>query len=303
MPLEFLMFWTRETFSNIVRNRLMSLLAISTVTVGLFIMGAFYLALSNFHAVVRSETEQLDMAVMLKRDITPQRRKELLAAVKIPQVKAVQAVSQSQVLKEFVKDDPNIPIKDFEDANYNPFHEELRIKLKDPANDYIKVRDYFATLKGKGVVDVRSPAETDAVKALLKFNRFLAVSGLVALWMLGLAILLIIHNAIRLTIFARRREILIMEQVGATQWFIRVPFLLEGIFYGAIGAVIASIVLSPLYAASTRLLGSWLPALLPAVQTTSMAQCIGLMFLAGLIFGMLGSWFSLARTWGQTSHI
>ena len=70
MLLEFLMFWARETFSNVRRNPLMSLLAISTVTVGLFILGAFYLALGNLRGAVKSETQKLDMAVILERDIT-----------------------------------------------------------------------------------------------------------------------------------------------------------------------------------------------------------------------------------------
>jgi cell division transport system permease protein len=129
------------------------------------------------------------------------------------------------------------------------------------------------------------------------------VAGLIALWVLGLAILLIIHNAIRLTIFARRKEIHIMELVGATHWFIRIPFLLEGVFYGAIGAIVASLVLSPLYAGLTRALAPWAQALLPLEQAASITQCVGLMFMAGLFFGLIGSWFSLNRTWGETSHI
>ncbi len=75
MLLEYLMFWARETLSNVRRNPLMSLLAISTVTVGLFILGAFYLALGNLRGAVKSETQKLDMAVILDRDISAKRRK------------------------------------------------------------------------------------------------------------------------------------------------------------------------------------------------------------------------------------
>ncbi|MDF2441444.1 MAG: cell division transport system permease protein [Abditibacteriota bacterium] len=303
MPLEFLMFWTRETFSNIRRNRVMSLLAISTVTVGLFILGAFYLTLSNFRAAVKSETEKLDLAVILKKDISESRRKELARAARIPQVKEVEVVLQSEVLKEFSRDMPQIPLEDFRDSKYNPFGDELRLKLHDPAHDFIKVRNYFNSLKGKGVLEIRSPGENEVVQTLVGINRFLTVAGFVALWVMGLAILLIIHNAIRLTIFARRREIRIMELVGATPWFIRIPFMLEGVVYGAVGAIVASLVLGPLYATAARALSPWAKALLPLEHAAVMMRCVGWMTLAGLSFGLLGAWFSLARTWNRASQI
>src|SRR3712207_6740849 len=100
MLLEFLMFWTRETISNIGRNRLMSVLAITTVTVGLVILGAFFLTLTNLRAAVAKETRKLDIVVFLKADITAQRRDELLKAARIPQVAKVQFVSKTQALNE-----------------------------------------------------------------------------------------------------------------------------------------------------------------------------------------------------------
>jgi cell division transport system permease protein len=296
MPLEYLMFWTRETLFNVRRNPLMSLLAISTVTVGLFILGAFYLTLTNLRSAVRAETQKLDLAVIMERDISPARRAELVKAAKMPQVSAVEVISQKKVLQEFQKEMPQIPLEDFEDARYNPFGDELRLTLKNPEQDFFKVRSYFNGLKGKGIVETRSPQENEAVRALLGVNRFLTWAGVVALWVMGLAILLIIHNAIRLTIYARRREIRIMELVGATSTFIRVPFLLEGLLYGAVGAVLASLILSPLYAAGLRALAPWTQGLLPLGNSSALLACIGWMLLAGLSFGLLGSWFSVSRT-------
>ncbi len=92
MLLEFLMFWSRETVSNIGRNRLVSLLAISTVTIGLFILGAFYLTLANLRATLRNQTQKLDLVVILDKQVTPQRRKEIYEAVHIPQVADLQFV-------------------------------------------------------------------------------------------------------------------------------------------------------------------------------------------------------------------
>src|SRR5688572_16035738 len=113
MPIEYLMFWMRETLSNVLRNRLMSLLAISTVTIGLFILGAFYLTIANLRAVVSSETQKLDLAVILKRDVSPRRRKEIFEGARIPQVKKVVFVSRDKILAEFKRENPNLPLEDF----------------------------------------------------------------------------------------------------------------------------------------------------------------------------------------------
>ncbi len=300
MLLEYLMFWARETLSNVRRNPLMSLLAISTVTVGLFILGAFYLALGNLRGAVKSETQKLDMAVILDRDVSAKRRKQIFDAARIPQVQNVTVVLHGEVLNAFKKEHPDIPLEGLEEDSYNPFSDELRIQLKNPATDFFPVRKYFDSLKGHGVLSIRSAQENDIVRTLLGFNRLVAWSGIAALWVMGLAILLIIHNAIRLTIYARRREIRIMELVGATPAFIRIPFVLEGLLYGAVGALIAAMILGPLYTASIRALKPWTQGLISLGDPTLLGSCVGWMLVAGLVFGLLGSWFSVSRSTGDS---
>ncbi len=295
MLLEYLMFWARETLSNVRRNPLMSLLAISTVTIGLFILGAFYLALANLRGAVKSETQKLDMAVILDRDISAKRRKQIFDAARIPQVQNVTVVLHGEVLNAFKKEHPDIPLEGLEEDSYNPFSDELRIQLKNPATDFFAVRKYFDSLKGHGVLSIRSAQENEIVRTLLGINRFVAWAGIAALWVMGLAILLIIHNAIRLTIYARRREIRIMELVGATPAFIRIPFVLEGLLYGAVGALIAAMILSPLYTAGVNALRPWTQGLISLGDPSLLGSCVGWMLVAGLLFGLLGSWFSVSR--------
>ncbi|HEX8235528.1 MAG TPA: permease-like cell division protein FtsX [Abditibacteriaceae bacterium] len=300
---EFLMFWTRETVSNIGRNRLMSLLAITTATIGLFILGTFFLAISNLQALVKTQTQKIDLVVFLKADVTPKRRKEIFNGARVPQVADLQFVSKDQVLKEWNKSDPDIPMEDFR-GRYNPFNDELRIKLKDEyMQDIFKLEDYLGSLQGV-VKTTRDRAQERApVERLLAFRRFLAIAGTVAIIVLGMAILLIIHNAIRLTVFARRREIRIMELVGATSWFIRIPFLLEGILYGVAGAALAAAILSPLYVTLTRIPWPLVQELLPLGAGSLLWNCSALMILAGLCFGFIGSWFSLSRSIGKAASL
>ena len=296
---EFLMFWTRETASNIGRNRLMSLLAITTATIGLFILGAFFLAFTNLQALVKNQTQKLDLVVFLKADITPKRRKEIYNAARVIQVRDLRFASKEQVLREAARKNPDIPIADFA-GKFNPYNDELRILLKDEyMQDVLKLEDYLAALPG--VLSTHS--ERGPIQKLLALQRFLAIAGSVSLLVLGMAILLIIHNAIRLTVFARRREIRIMEMVGATSWFIRIPFLLEGVLYGVAGATLAALVLAPLYMALARVPWPLLRELLPLLGTNLIWNCAALMLLAGLFFGLIGSWLSLTRSIGKSAHV
>ncbi len=292
MFLEFLQFWAREAAANVRRNRLMSLLAVSTVTVGLFILGAFYLSVSNLRAAVGHTTQKLDLVVILEPDIAAKRRSEIYNAARISQVADLKIVMASQALKEMEKRYGDMPLDDL--GKDNPLGDELRINLKNP-DDFFAVRTYLAGLKG--VKTVRNDREADNVtRQLLALNRFLTVAGLVSLFVLGMAILLIIHNAIRLTVFARRREIRIMQLVGATPGFIRVPFLLEGLFYGVCGALISALALSPLYLLASRNPAPLLQSLLPLSAGTVLGPCILLMLFAGLIFGVMGSWLSFGHS-------
>jgi len=291
-------FWARETMSNIRRNRLMSLVAVSTVTIGLFVLGAFYLAWGSVQSTVSEQTKKLDLVAILERDVSPKRRKEIATAARIPQVAGLNFVSRNQALRTMAKEQGDFPITDL--LKDNPLGDELHIKLKNP-EDIFKVRNYLSSLKG--VQKIRSQGEDKVVNTLLSISKFVKVAGSVAFFVLGLGILLIIHNAIRLTIFARRREIRIMELVGATSWFIRIPFLLEGLVYGLMGAVYAGIALFLIYSMAVRSGAPIIKLLLPAAPMLLLWQCLGLLGLCGLLFGMAGSWLSLSRSLGKTAHL
>ncbi len=294
------MFWLRETTFNISRNRLMSVLAVTTVAVGLLILGTFFLTLSNLQELAKNETQKIDIVVWLKADVTPKRRKEIFEAARVPQVREVLMVSKAQVLEEWKRKYPDIPLDDMGGV-YNPFSDELRIKLKDEyMQDFFKLEDYLSGLPG--VVSTKSARarnqrEREPVRRLLALRRFMAIASVVSLVVLSMVILLIIHNAIRLTIFARRREIGIMELVGATPWFIRIPFLMEGVVYGLAGSAIAAALISPLYGMVSRV--PLVSMLLPLSGGAILWNCALLMIATGLMFGLLGSWFSLMRSSGK----
>ena len=279
-------FWAREALDNVRRNRLMSLVAISTVTIALFILGAFFLSISNLRAAVGAQTQKLDLIVVLEKGISAQRRREIFDAARISQVKKVDIVMASQALEKYGRE-MKMPIDDLKAAN--PLGDELHIQLRNP-NDFFSVRNYLTKIKG--VESIQNADADNVAQNLLQINRWLALGAIISLAVLSAAILLIIHNAIRLTLFARRREIRIMQLVGATNSFIRVPFLLEGLFYGFVGAAIAALGLALIYGAFQANASQLAREIMPLASGAIVGNCAGLLLLAGMIFGALGAWIS-----------
>ena len=135
----------------------------------------------------------------------------------------------------------------------------------------------------------------DVVEHLFDMTRLVRIFGFTLMLLLAGATLFIISNTIRLTVFARRKEIAIMKYVGATDWFIRWPFLLEGVVLGFFGGVLASIALRSIYGLITAKVYSTL-AFLPLIPQYPFVNFISLvMVLSGMGIGALGSTISLKR--------
>jgi cell division transport system permease protein len=270
----------------------MSLLALSTVAIGLFILGGFYLTLAHVREMVKNQTGKLNITVILDPNISAKRRRDIFLASRIPQVADVQLRTKDQVLMEMHHDTPGISVDDLKGKN-NPLSDELRIKVKDPQT-IPAVRAYMETLKGKGVDDTIS--DRDILQKLLSFSRLLTIIGSISLVVLGLAILAIIYNTIRLTIHARRREIRIMELVGATRGFIRVPFVMEGVIIGFFGALLAALFLVSFHTMLGNLMPPFLQTMAPSMVAQVSRQCAIGIVLSGLVFGLIGSCISLNRS-------
>ena len=286
-------FWLREARANIWRNRLMSSLAISTVTIALFILGAFFLSISNLRAAVAAQTQKLDLIVVLEKGVTPQRRREIFQAARVKQVKKLDIVMASQALEKYGREF-KMPIDDLKEAN--PLGDELHVKLRN-SDDFFAIRNYLAKIKG--VASVQNSDADKAARKLLEIKRWLGIGALVSLALLSAAILLIIHNAIRLTLFARRREIRIMQLVGATNGFIRVPFLLEGLFYGVVGATLAASGLATIYGVTSANASQLTREITPLAPLAIVAACAAWLLLAGATFGALGAWLSFQSGSGE----
>lgn len=211
----------------------MAVASVSTVALSMAILGAFLLLVLGSHRFVERQLAQFEIAVFLPVGASPRKADEVRDAIrKLPLTKHVELLSREKEWAEF-KRNMNTEI-DLGGVTGNPLPYALHVESKDSRKTNV-LADQIGRIDG--VAHVTDSRETyGRVKALADLVKIL---GFVAALILCFTTIFIISNAIRLTLFARRHEIKIMQLVGATNWFIRVPLVLEGIVFGAIGAAVA----------------------------------------------------------------
>ncbi|WP_171014853.1 permease-like cell division protein FtsX [Culicoidibacter larvae] len=223
-----------DAFKNIFRQGWMSFSAILSVAVTLFLTSLVVVLLINITYITNAMEQDIAIYVSLDKEITTNQAAEMQQEIKqIPNVVSVAYQSEDQELDDLIKyygEDGKI----FEDyRETNPLKKTFTIKLDD-SKDYQTVINAVKNIDG--VYEVKYQTETaEKIFAVFGTIQYVGV-GLSAV--VGIVALILISNTIRITIIARRVEIEIMRLVGASNWFIRTPFILEGIFIGIIGAAI-----------------------------------------------------------------
>jgi cell division transport system permease protein len=281
-----------ETATNLRRNLLMTVAAISTVAISLLLLGG----VAILHMAVRNMTysweAKVEVSAYLSNDITEGELQALQTEItELPQVQDVTYVSQAEALEEFKQIFQGQP-ELYETLTADSLPASLRVKLHD-AEDTESVA---ALIRGRpGVDDVRYGGSI--IKTLLRVNSLLRTITLVLAVILMAAAAALIANTIRLGIFARREEIGIMKLVGATKWFIRIPFMLEGVFAALVGAIIAgSIVLAANVFLFPRM-GEAFQFLQQVFTFTSgeIVQVLLALAAGGVLVGLIGSGMALRR--------
>lgn len=283
-------YFVDETVSNLRRNVLLTLAAVSTVSISLLLLGVVIVSQEVLTKMVSSWEGKVELNVFLRDEATPDEVKALGSQANgMPEVEKVFFESKEQAFEEYqrmFKDSPAIT----ENVDRNALPASYRIKLKDPNS----AEAVASRLQGQpGVDEVQFGGE--AMKRLLKFTGVVRTIMVIAIVLtLGAAILLI-ANTIRLGIYARRKEIGIMKLVGATNWFIRVPFIFEGTVQAALGALVAS---SLIYAGKVFGLDRMQEAILFLPLTVGSGSIVRMFFtllFIGIVIGIFGSTLALRR--------
>jgi len=280
-----------EGFRSLWRNGWMSVASIGTVTITLFIFGLFYLLVLNTNYIASTVESDVEIAAFLNVNLPEESVKEVGERLnKIMGVGEVTFVpkekSLEQLTKTFGRDHDLVAALD----GKNPLPDYYRIKTVDPSQI-----GTVARLIGRMVEVDEVRYGQEYIEKLFAVTHWIRIAGIALMVLLSAAAVFLIATTIRLTVFARRREIAIMRLVGATNWFIRWPFVLEGTFLGLIGASIAVLMLLFSYLGVIEQLRTAIPFMPLMTDTVLLKQLLIGMILAGVALGICGSTLSLRR--------
>jgi cell division transport system permease protein len=282
-------YFFRETVSALRRNALVAFAAISTMFISLFLLGGSLLVTKQVRLLAGEWASKVEVSVFLRDDASPDQITALNNKIAdLPEVQTHYFETREQAYEQFkriFRDHPAL----VNNVDASALPQSFRIKLVDP--------EQFAVIRARLVGDPAIDEIRDEQRTL---NRLFAVTGVLRTGVQAVAgIMLIaaaglIGNTVRMAVFARRKEIAIMKLVGATNWFIRVPFLIEGVVEGLVGAGIAVLgifVMKVLFIDPLR--GSL--AFTPWVGTGEIIATIPIVVGAGILIAAVASLLAMRR--------
>ncbi len=281
-----LKFFLGEVLTNFTRNAAMQITAIGTVAVTIVMLGSFLYVRDTIASVGSGLLSKIEIAVYLTDTTTDAQAKEIATKLATdPRIASAEYVPKREGLRRL----QDVVGKDFDTSllTTNPLPNAFHVRVHRP-DQVPAVAAHIATFAGVAKTDYAA----DTVDKLLRVVDVLARVGLVMIGLLVFTAAIIIANTIRLTVFARRREIAIMQLVGATNMYIRMPFIAEGMLAGALGAALA---LGVLYVARLEVIPK-LAQMLAFVPFQVNEGMLALECLAvGAAVGMISAWLSVGR--------
>ena len=273
----------------------MSIASIGTVAACIFMIVISYCALTNVDYMLTQIEESIGIAVFLEEDVNSDKVLEINdQLVNMDHVESVSYISPEDALQEMKESwDAEEILAGFDESN-NPLTSSFEVSLDDIQyqSDVVSKIEQI-----EGVRKIRS-SETET-EFLVKISNFLRLFGSVLILALAAISVVIITNTVKLSVFTRRTEISIMKYVGATDSFIRWPFVIEGIITGLVGAAIPIIVAWPLYNKLIDVIYAQIPMIRSIVtfkfgiDIFSVLLPVSLAF--GALLGVLGSNISLRK--------
>jgi cell division transport system permease protein len=290
-------FFLREALRALRRNAVPSCAAMATVLVPVRVLGVFIPVVQATTSGANEIRAKVVADVYLKRGVTKRdiERVRAIIANDTPGVGRVQFISKEQAYAEERKRNPEA----YDLLGTNPLPDTFRVTPAKP-DDIVKVRDALAPVSPSGArtvvdrsIDEVRNREEDTDK-ILSATRVVKLTMALLAALLSLASLLLVANTIRLSLYARRREVEVMKLVGATDWFIRWPFVIEGMLVGALGGMLAVLLLAVVKIALVDPLAADF-ALIAAPQTMNFPLLIAVLLGASVAVSALGSGISLRR--------
>lgn len=277
-------YFLKEGFSGLKKNLLMTVASIIAVAACISIMSFSYCVVSNLQYMLDQMEDSIGISVFLKGDLTSEDIENMKTTISgldhVTNVTYISPTDALDQLKEQWGADEDIFIG-LDDTN-NPLSHSFQVEL-----DQIESQDaVLAELqKIEGVDKVEYGQSLSEM--LMSVSNVFQVAGILVMLVLGVISVMIIINTIRISVMNRRVEINIMKYVGATDWFIRWPFIIEGIIIGLIGAILPMLVGMPMYGKTVSLFYNHIPFVENFVRFRVVGDVFSFVLPAALIFGIL----------------
>ena len=284
-------FFLREAIRATRRSSASSFAALATVLVTMLMLGVFIPIVQATNGAANTVRSRVEVDVYFKSGATKADEARVEQKIrKIPHVGQIKFVSKEQALAQQQRADPSA----YKLLGSNPLPDTYQVIPTDPKY-VLSVRDALTPNSGRFDPSVQKVSNKRSdTKKILQVTNLVTITAAVLTVLLAIASVLLIANTIRLSLYARRREVEVMKLVGATDWFIRWPFVIEGIIVGAAGALVAIAVLGlAKVALLDPLANNW--SLLAAPRTIPFTALIAILVGAGVLVSALGSGLSLRR--------
>ena len=293
MSLRVWAYYFKHAWSNILANRLIHLISIGTIGMSLLLFASFLVLFLNLNNWIMDWGQSVSMSVYLKDGID-QRSKEKIESLlrNMPGAELKGFISKEKAFMD-LGEALGAHAGLLEGLKKNPLPASFELLFKDVNIHQInpgKMKEEIEKIEGVDEVQY-SKEVLERFEGLMDV---LKVAGFIIGGFLCLAVLFITSNTIKLTIYSRREEIEILKLVGATDWFVKIPFLIEGAIQGLLGGLVSLAVLFGLYSIfflkKVQVIG------LPVLHTAFLpAEYLGSILLLGLILGLIGSFISIGR--------
>lgn len=281
------------------RNRWVSTATISILVITLGLITSLFLISVAAGTILSDLEEKVDISVYFKLE-TPEsditKVKQELEG--LSDVKTVEYVSRDLALEKFQEGHQNNPLvlKSLEELGENPLEASLNIKAK-MIDNYEGIAAFLETPRFAGLIDTVNYRQNQ--KVIEKLSEILSMvrsSGLIAILVLGFIAILVTFNTVRLTIYSMREEIGVMRLVGASNWYIRGPFIVEGVVHGLLSSVFTTIIFYPLLMIVSPQISSFLAGIdIRSYFESNFVEIFLLQTLVGVFLGVVSSFIAMRR--------
>ncbi|OXL87073.1 cell division protein FtsX [Paenibacillus sp. SSG-1] len=290
----------RVGFNSIFRNGWMTVASVTSIVVSLFVLGVFIILVLNVNALADKADKQVQIRAYLNLNVDQKLREKVQNEISaMPEVSKVQFISKEQGLTDFrnsMGDEGKELLEGFSKDN-NPLPDTIMVEVIEPTTVPFVAQKIEALntshTEQQPIMKVKYGKGT--IETLFKVTRLVRNIGFIFVAGLAVMSMFLISNTIRVTILARRREISIMKLVGATNYFIRWPFFVEGTLIGLIGSVITVALLFVGYDRLAASIGSDFTLQMSLLPLSQLWQWGGLLIVLGVLIGMWGTTLSIRK--------